>query len=79
MRCSWQELEKVCVLLGCQRSRIKGDHLVMSRPGMARPVVIKMDRNLGEDILRSNLRTLGIDRKQFERLLNQVRRPGPRR
>jgi hypothetical protein len=46
----------------------------MTRPGMARPVIIKMDKSLGEDIIRSNMRTLGIDRKQFEALLSQVRR-----
>jgi len=33
-----------------------------------------MDRNLGEDIVRANMRTLGMDRKEFERLLDQVRR-----
>lgn len=61
-------------LAGCVEERIKGDHLIMSRPGMARPVVIKMDRDLGEDIVRGNMRTLGIDRKEFEQLLEQVRR-----
>lgn len=73
MRVTWQELERICLLLGCQRARIKGDHLVMTRPGMARPVIIKMDRDLGEDIVRSNMRTLGVEKKQFEALLNQVR------
>ena len=52
----------------------KGDHLIMSRSGMARPVVIKMDSDVGEDVVRSNMRTLGVDRKEFERLLTQVRR-----
>jgi hypothetical protein len=46
----------------------------MTKPGMARPVVIKMDKDLGEDIIRSNMRTLGIDRKEFEKLLNIARR-----
>lgn len=73
MRVDWRELEKICLLLGCERTRIKGDHLVMTRPGMARPVVIKIDSDLGEDIVRTNMQTLGIDRKQFEKLLNQVR------
>jgi hypothetical protein len=72
-RISWQELRDVCKLAGCVEERIKGDHLIMSRVGMARPIVIKMDRNLGEDIIRSNMRTLGIDRKEFERLLRKVR------
>lgn len=73
MRVTWQELEKICLLLGCSPGRIKGDHLIMTRAGMARPVVIKMDRDLGEDIVRTNMQTLGVDRKRFEQLLNQVR------
>jgi hypothetical protein len=40
---------------------------------MARPVIIKMDRDIGEDIIRSNMRTLGLSRKEFERLLAVVR------
>jgi hypothetical protein len=61
-------------LLGCVEERVKGDHLIMSRSGLARPVVIKMDKDLGEDIVRANTRTLGIDRKEFERLMDVVRR-----
>lgn len=74
MKVSWRELRDVAKLAGCVEERTKGDHLIMSRSGMARPVVIKMDLELGEDIVRSNMRTLGLDRKQFEQLLNQVRR-----
>lgn len=73
-RISWQELRDVCKLAGCVESRIKGDHLMMTKPGMARPVVIIMARELGEDIIRTNMQTLGIDRKQFEKYLNAVRR-----
>ena len=73
MNVSWQELRAVCLLLGCSESRVKGDHLSMSRPGMARPVIIKMDKSLGEDIVRSNMLTLGASRKEFEHLLNRVR------
>jgi hypothetical protein len=67
------------LLLGWQRARIKGDHLVMTRAGMARPIVIKMDRDLGEDIVRTNMQTLGIPRRQFEQLLAQIRRKGRRK
>lgn len=45
----------------------------MTRPGMARPVIIKMDKDLGEDLIRSNMRTLELSRKEFERLLAIVR------
>jgi len=79
LRVSWRELRDVAKLAGCIEKRISGDHLIMSRTGMARPLVIKMDNALGEDIVRSNMRTLGIDRKEFERLLNQMRRKRPKR
>ncbi len=46
----------------------------MTRAGIARPVVIKMDKDLGPDIVRSNMQTLGVGRKEFDALLNQVRR-----
>jgi len=74
MHVTWQELRDICRLLGCVQARIKGDHLIMTRPGLARPIVIKMDRGIGEDIIRSNMRTLGIDRAEFERLLAIVRK-----
>ena len=73
MHVSWKELRKICQLLGCTESRQKGDHLVMSRPGLARPIVIKMDKNIGEDIVRSNMRTLGVSRQRFDELLSQVK------
>lgn len=59
---SWQELRDVCKLAGCVESRTKG-----------RPVIIKMDKDLGEDLIRSNMRTLELSRKEFERLLAIVR------
>jgi predicted RNA binding protein YcfA (HicA-like mRNA interferase family) len=48
-------------------SRTKGDHLVMTKPGIARPVVIKMDKELGEDLIRSNMRTLALTRSNLRR------------
>lgn len=72
-RISWQELRDVCKLAGCVEARTKGDHLVMTKPGLARPVIIKMDKDIGEDIVRSNMRTVGLGRKDFERLLAIVR------
>ena len=74
MKVSWQELRLVCLHLGCVDSRTRGDHLIMSKPGLARPIVIKMDRNLGEEIIRSNMHTLGVTKDDFEKLLERVRR-----
>ena len=72
-RVSWQELRDVCKRAGYAVSRTRGDHLVMSRPGSARPVVIKMDSDLGEDIVQSNKRTMGLSGAEFDALLDEVR------
>ncbi len=69
----WRELRDVCLLCGWVESRMKGDHLVMTKPGMARPVVIKMVRDLGSDLVLTNLHTMGISRKEFDQLLARVR------
>lgn len=45
----------------------------MTKPGLVRPVIIKMDKDIGEDIVRSNMRTLGLTRKEFEKLIAVVR------
>jgi hypothetical protein len=73
-RVTWQELRDVCKLLGCVEDRIRGDHLMMTKPGMARPCVIKMAKELGGDIIRTNMQTLGIKRERFLQLLSMVRR-----
>jgi hypothetical protein len=46
----------------------------MTRDGMARPIVIKMASNLGDDIVQSNKRTLRLSSQQFEELLDQVQK-----
>jgi hypothetical protein len=72
-RLTWQELRDVCELAGYGNPRTKGDHMTMSRDGSSRPVVIKMVRDLGDDIVQSNKRTMGLTTDQFEDLLSQVR------
>lgn len=72
-RLKWQELRDICILAGYSNPVIRGDHLKMTRPGSARPVVIKMDSNLGEDIVQSNKRTMGLTTAEFHDLLDQVR------
>jgi hypothetical protein len=58
----WQELVKLCEGEKCRHDRTKGDHIIMVRPGMARPVVIPKKRGLKEDIVLGIARTLGISK-----------------
>jgi len=65
----WRELVKVCEGEGCQFDRQRGDHYIMTKPGLSRPVVIPRKRDLNEDIVLSIAKTLGLTRKQIlERL-----------
>ena len=50
--------------------RTKGDHYIMIRPDLARPVVIPKKKGLKEDIVPSIARTIGLDRKTLESRLN---------
>lgn len=69
---SWQELRKVALRLGFIDSRQRGSHVMMVRAGTARPVVIPKQRELRPDVLHSNLRTMGIDREELLRLLDEI-------
>jgi len=42
----WRKLAKVFELDGWQLSRIKGDHLIYTKKGFPRPVVIPKDREV---------------------------------
>lgn len=70
---SWQELRKVCRLAHCVDDRQRGDHFIMTRPGLARPVVIKKEKALSNNIVLSIRRTLGLSADEFQRLVEQVR------
>ena len=68
---SWQELVALCESEKCVYDREKGDHYIMTRPGLRRPVVIPKKRDLKEDIVLSIGRTLGLGRKEIEARLNR--------
>ena len=69
----WQELVKLCEAEGCVLDRQRGDHYIMTKPGLARPVVIPRKRGLKEDVVLSIGRTLGLTRKQLEVHLTKKR------
>lgn len=54
--------------------REKGDHYIMVKPGLARPIVIPKKNGLKEDIVLTVGRTLGLDRKAMEQRLNPKNR-----
>ena len=70
----WKKLVSLCEGEGCVFDRERGDHYIMTKPGLARPIVIPKKKDLAEDITLSIGRTLGLSKKQLERKLTRKRK-----
>jgi hypothetical protein len=49
--------------------REEGDHILMNRADLDRPIVIPKYQEVGIDIIQSNLRSARMNRKEYFRLL----------
>lgn len=67
-----RKFEAFLRLVGCRLKRMKGDHLVYSRRGLKRPVIITTDSEVPLFIIRNNLRTLGISVEEYLALIEQI-------
>jgi predicted RNA binding protein YcfA (HicA-like mRNA interferase family) len=66
-------LIKVFELDGFEIKRQKGDHIIMGKPGVKRPVVIKTSpRWVPVTHIRTNMTTAGISRERYFELLDIV-------
>ncbi len=65
----WRKLVHVFELDGWNFSRTKGDHLVYTKSGFPRPVIIPKDSRVEVFIILSNLRTAKISREKYFQLL----------
>ncbi len=68
----YQELSRVFERSGFTLVRQEGDHRVYTKPGIARPIVIPCYRAVPVFIILNNLRTAGISRDEYFRLLKPV-------
>lgn len=67
-------LVKVFELEGFTTKRQKGDHLILTKPGVKRPLVIKTSpREVPVTHILTNLRTAGISRERYFELLDRVK------
>jgi predicted RNA binding protein YcfA (HicA-like mRNA interferase family) len=68
-----RKLVRVFEAEGFKGSRLRGDHLIMTRPGVNRPLVIVVG---GGDVpvthILTNLRTAGISRERYLEVLEKV-------
>ena len=66
-------LVKVFELEGFTVQRQKGDHLILTKAGIKRPVVIKTSlRDVPVTHILTNLRTAGISRERYFELLDRT-------
>lgn len=67
---------KFCKFLeyvGCTFKRQKGSHLIYVRNDLIRPIVVPAKKNLSRAVIQSNLKTLGIDRDKYLRILSKIK------
>ncbi len=69
---NYQMLAKVFEREGFTFDRQRGDHLIYTKPGVKRPLVIPMYKELPVFIIKNLLRTAGISREQYFDLLKNV-------
>ncbi len=67
-----RKYEKFLKLVGCELQRTKGDHLIYSRPGLKRPVVITSDSEVPVFHIRTNLRTLGMTVEEYLNIIEKM-------
>jgi predicted RNA binding protein YcfA (HicA-like mRNA interferase family) len=68
---SYKQLVKVFEAAGFVCVRIEGDHMVMTKPGVMRPVVIPKYAAVPIFIIKNNLRTAGMSRERYLDLLGE--------
>jgi len=67
----WKVLEKVFLAAGFQFARQEGSHRSYVKPGVTRPIVIPTYDEIPVSIIRNNLKTAGISRDEYFRLLEK--------
>lgn len=66
---SYKQLVKVFEADGFRCVRTEGDHLVFTKLGVIRPVVIPKYAAVPVFIIKNNLRTAGVSRERYLQLL----------
>ena len=69
----WKTLERIFLAAGFEFVRQEGSHRSYYKQGTVRPVVIPVYREVPVFIIRNNLKTAGISRDEYFRLLGQCR------
>lgn len=65
----WKVLECIVLKAGFVFKKQRGDHRRYGKKGALRPVIIPTYREIDLDIIKSNLKTAGISRDEYFKLL----------
>ena len=70
----YQKLIKVFELDGFQVVRKRGDHIMMTKPGVKRPLVIKTSpKEVPVTHIKTNFNSAGMSREKYFELLEKIR------
>lgn len=69
---SYKKLIKVFEYLGFYCDRQEGDHLIYVKKSIKRPVVIPMYSEVPVFIIKNNLKSSGISREEYLRILGKI-------
>jgi len=70
---SYQTLLKIFKADGFTVTRFEGNHYILNKSGVDRPVIIPKYSEIGFDIIKSNMRTAGMSRNRYFELLSMVK------
>ncbi|RLB16034.1 MAG: hypothetical protein DRG35_03360 [Deltaproteobacteria bacterium] len=68
----WKKLEKIFLMAGFRFARQSGSHRSYVKEGVARPIIIPTYDEVPVAIIRNNLKTAGISREEYFRLLEKA-------
>ena len=72
---SLARFRKILAALGLEQVRTKGGHEMWMKEGMLRNVVLQTHIDpVPEDIIKNNLRTIGLSMGEFEEKLKEIRK-----
>ena len=67
----WKTLLTIFQSFGCLYKRKKGSHHILSFPGAKRAVVIPEYNEIDVDIIKNNMRTVGMNRDEYFELMEK--------
>lgn len=68
----YKKLVRIFELEGFQYKRTKGDHLIYSKSGISRPIVIPKYKEIPVFVIKNNLSSAGISRERYIELLKKL-------